>query len=269
MAGTGHLVEQGSTAIQGAKDMRLSPAPSGDPALMMIERFAADPSFDVTKLQALMDMREREMKRVAENHFNDAMNRAQKRMRPIATDAENPQTHSKYASYKQLDNAIRPIYTDEGFGISFDSEDSPKGADWIRVLAYVTNAGHSRTYRLDVPADGKGARGGDVMTKTHAVGAGMSYGMRYQLKMIFNVAVGEEDRDGNGQDRPDVTAPAGFEDWFLDIDSSLATAGWAEWSKAWNGSKPEFRAHLAKTNTPKIDEWKRKARANDLAREKS
>lgn len=35
------------------------------------------------------------------------------------------------------------------------------------------------------------------MTKTHAVGAGLSYGMRYLLKMIFNVAIGEDDRDGN------------------------------------------------------------------------
>ena len=32
--------------------------------------------------------------------------------------------------------------------------------------------------------------------KTHAVGAGMSYGMRYLLKMIFNIAIGEDDDDG-------------------------------------------------------------------------
>jgi hypothetical protein len=36
------------------------------------------------------------------------------------------------------------------------------------------------------------------MTKTHATGAATSYGMRYLLKMIFNVAVGEDDDDGNG-----------------------------------------------------------------------
>jgi hypothetical protein len=54
-----------------------------------------------------------------------------------------------------------------------------------------------RRYQADMPADGKGAKGGDVMTKTHATGSGMSYGMRYLLKMIFNVAVGEDDTDGN------------------------------------------------------------------------
>jgi hypothetical protein len=58
-------------------------------------------------------------------------------------------------------------------------------------------SGHTRTYRKDMPADGKGAKGGDVMTKTHASGAADTYGMRYLLKKIFNVAVGDDDRDGN------------------------------------------------------------------------
>lgn len=245
------------------KEMTLAPRvdEAKDAYFALIDRACTDPAFDVTKLQALMDMRERELKRLAENNFNDAMNRAQKKMRPIAADADNPQTKSRYASYKQLDNAIRPIYTEEGFGISFDSEDSPKGATWIRVLAYVTNAGHARTYRIDMPADGKGAKGGDVMTLTHAAGAGASYGMRYLLKMIFNIAVGEDDRDGNPVAA--AASPEGFEDWFLDIESSLATSGWTEWSKAWNASKPEYRGHLAKINSPKIDDWKRRARLND------
>jgi hypothetical protein len=47
-----------------------------------------------------------------------------------------------------------------------------------------------------MPVDGKGARGGDVMTKTHAMGSGVSYGMRYLLRMIFNLAIDYDD-DGN------------------------------------------------------------------------
>jgi len=59
-------------------------------------------------------------------------------------------------------------------------------------------SGHTRTYSCDMPADGKGAKGNDVMTKTHAAGSAMSYGQRYLLKLIFNVAIGEQDDDGNG-----------------------------------------------------------------------
>lgn len=34
------------------------------------------------------------------------------------------------------------------------------------------------------------------MTKTHAMGSGVSYGMRYLLRMIFNLAIDQDD-DGN------------------------------------------------------------------------
>ena len=42
------------------------------------------------------------------------------------------------------------------------------------------------------------------MTKTHATGSAFTYGQRYLLKMIFNVATGEQDDDGQkaGGDGP-------------------------------------------------------------------
>jgi len=122
---------------------------------------------------------------------------AQARMGRVSADAINPQTRSKYATYAQLDRHLRPIYTTHGFSLSFNAgTDAPEG--YVRVLCYVSHsAGHTRTYQCDMPADGKGAKGNDVMTKTHASGSAMSYGMRYLLKLIFNVAVGEDDDDGN------------------------------------------------------------------------
>lgn len=173
--------------------------PASDSAAIfsIIERAARDPNVDLDKMERLMAMREREMSRQAEQAFNEAMKAAQAEMRPISADAVNTQTRSKYATYAKLDAALRPIYTKHGFSVSFDEADSPK-ADHIRVLAYVAHeAGFTRTYRKDMPADGKGAKGGDVMTKTHATGAAASYGQRYLMKNIWNVAVGEDDTDGN------------------------------------------------------------------------
>jgi hypothetical protein len=142
-------------------------------------------------------MQERIVARGAEVEFNDAMNVAQAEMGPVAADATNPQTRSKYATYAKLDGRLRPIYTRNGFSISFGEGDSKKD-EHVLVLAYVSHkAGHTRIYQADMPADGKGAKGGDVMTKTHAVGAAKSYGKRYLLKDIFNIAIGEEDTDGN------------------------------------------------------------------------
>jgi len=163
----------------------------------IIERAARDPNVDVDKMERLYAMQERALSRHAEQAFNEAMKAAQSEMRAIGADANNSQTKSKYATYAKLDSVLRPIYTKHGFSVSFDEDDSPK-AEHIRVLAYVAHeAGFTRTYRKDMPADGKGAKGGDVMTKTHATGAAASYGMRYLLKGIFNVAVGEDDTDGN------------------------------------------------------------------------
>lgn len=179
------------------------PAGEGNAIVHMIERAARDPSVDIDKLERLIAMRERMDAAERERAFDTAMALAQAEMRPVAADANNPQTRSKYASYYALDKALRPIYTKHGFSLSFDEGDSPK-ADHIRVLCYVANSGHTRVYRKDMPADGKGAKGGDVMTKTHATGAAGSYGARYLLKGIFNVAVGESDDDGNSASRGEV-----------------------------------------------------------------
>ncbi len=169
----------------------------GASLMEVIARAASDPSVDIDKMERLIAMQERVQARDAEMAFNTAMNAAQGEMRPIAANASNPQTRSKYATYDKLDRVLRPIYTEHGFSHSFDEGESPK-PDHVRVLCYLSHVGgHTRTYHRDMPADGKGAKGGDVMTKTHAAGAAGSYGARYLLKGIWNVAVGEEDDDGN------------------------------------------------------------------------
>src|SRR5690606_9401338 len=176
------------------------PAPTSESGhvLELISRIASDPSADIDKLKELMAMhREMETER-AIKAFNAAMNAAQSEMGRISADATNPQTRSKYATYGKLDATLRPIYTRHGFALSFDEGEAP-APDYVRVLCYVSHSdGHCKTYAKNMPADGKGAKGNDVMTKTHAAGAAMQYGMRYLLKGIFNVAIGEDDTDGNG-----------------------------------------------------------------------
>lgn len=151
-------------------------------------------------------MQERFMAKQAETAFNIALNDIQAEMRRIAADANNPQTKSNYASYAALDRVLRPIYTQHGLSLSFDTTDgAPEG--YARIVCYVSHSmGHTRTYRVDMACDGKGAKGGDVMTKTHAMGSAFTYGQRYLLKAIFNVAVGEDD-DGNlGKPKADAVS---------------------------------------------------------------
>jgi hypothetical protein len=194
-----------------------SPAPATPPAsevvafVQMIERVARDSSIDIDRLDRLLVMRERENARLAEQAFNEALSLAQGEMQAVGVDSDNPQTRSRYASYAALDRAVRPIYTRYGFGLSFNTADAAPGPEQIRMICAVSHGGYTRHYHVDMPVDGKGARGGDVMTKTHAMGSGISYGMRYLLRMIFNLAIDYDD-DGNaaGGRKPAVetTLPA-------------------------------------------------------------
>lgn len=181
-----------------AKDEEQALVPQRTTTPMSLIEMAVAKGADINTIERLVALQERMQAREAEMAFNDSMNKAQKSMGPVNTDLENTQTHSKYASYWALDKRVRPIYSLHGFSLSFDTGETEK-PDTVRVLCYVSHvSGHTRTYHADMPADGKGAKGGDVMTKTHATGAAMSYGQRYLLKNIFNIAIGEEDTDGNG-----------------------------------------------------------------------
>ena len=177
--------------------------------LTVIERAARDPQVDVDKMERLMQMHERVQTRQAEQAFNAAMTAAQAEMGRVGADKTNPQTRSDYATYAALDREVRPVYTQHGFALSFGT-DPGAPENYVRVVCYVSHqGGYTRTYHVDMPADGKGAKGNDVMTKTHAAGSAMSYGQRYLLKLIFNVAIGVDldDDDGNAANYAPSRAP--------------------------------------------------------------
>ncbi len=163
--------------------------------IALTERLIRDVSIPLDRVREVLSIRKELQQQDNEQRFNDAMASAQGKMRAIAADSNNPHTSSRYASYYALDKAVRPTYTDAGFALSFDTDDGAP-ADFVRVVCFVTACGHTRRYHIDMPADGKGAQGRDVMTKTHAAGSAVTYGRRYLLGMIFNLAVGGDD-DGN------------------------------------------------------------------------
>lgn len=218
------------SALTKAEPQELA-APNDTAAIIsVIEAAARNPDVDVDKLDRLLAMQERIMDRQADQAFSAAMNAAQAELRPVATDAANPQTRSRYASYPALDNACRPIYSRHGFSLSFNTADGAP-VDHLRLACKVRHSGgHTEAYQVDMPSDGKGAKGGDVMTKTHATGAAMSYGQRYLLKLIFNIAVGE-DRDGNS---PELSKPIS-ETQAADLQALMEEVG---------ADRPKFLAYL-------------------------
>jgi len=244
----------------------IDPPTTADAFALMLERLATNPAADVDKLRALVELHERAEQRTAERAFNEAMTAAQGDMQSVAVNAYNAQTKSKYATYQALDAAVRPIYARHGFGLSFTTERTDREAE-VRIVCLVSHrSGYVRRYEIEMPADGKGAKGGDVMTRTHATGAAVQYGMRYLLRMIFNVATGEkaEDDDGNAAGRVEPSeAPDGFADWLADLDAT-ADEGAAKLEAAWKDSRKDFKNYAV---TRRLAEWNRiKAKAQAVTR---
>jgi hypothetical protein len=164
---------------------------------------AYDKGADLATLTTMTDLaikweevQERKKAKEAQTAYRADMAEAQSEMIRVVASTPNPQTGKKYADYAAVDRMARPIYTIKGFSLSFDTADGAP-PDYVRVVCDINHRdGHSERKHIDMPTDGKGAKGGDVMTKTHATGSAVTYGMRQLAKMIWNIAIGDDD-DGN------------------------------------------------------------------------
>lgn len=187
---------------------KVAPAPDGgqvipisDNAALMgaIAQAARDPNVDVDKMERLFAMHQKMEERQAEQMFSDAMKAAQAQMPVVVKDRHNTQTSSDYATLDAINKAIRPIYTSNGFSLTYDTEDSPLEGH-VRVVCRVLHSGgHSKAYHYDQPMDSAGIGGKVNKTPTHARGSAITYGRRYLALMIFNLSTGYDD-DGNSAD---------------------------------------------------------------------
>lgn len=163
----------------------------------VIERAAMNPDVDIEKMERLLAMQERIMDRNAEAAFAAAMTSVQSKLPTVFRASDNTQTGSKYAKHEAMAKAIKPIYTAEGFSITFSEGDSPKERH-IRIVGILRHsAGHKEMHHVDLPLDNAGIKGTVNKTETHATGSTFSYGRRYLTLLMFDVATGD-DNDGNG-----------------------------------------------------------------------
>lgn len=180
-----------------------TPPPAETGISSILDKLMANPDLPVERAEQAFQFYLKVEAEQARKAYAHAMTACQRELGPVVVNANNPQTKSKYATYDALDRALRPSYSKHGFAISYNTQ--TPSPELLRVIAYVGHeGGHEREFSIDMPADGKGAKGGDVMTKTHATGAALSYGKRYLLGAIFNVATSKDD-DGNA-----ASGPVGF-----------------------------------------------------------
>jgi len=134
-----------------------------------------------------------------EENFNAALRRIQDKLQAIQKRGWNESTSSYFATSFDIHNAIRPLLETERMTLSFRPGISDK-PEMVLVIGMLSLGAFSKEYPLEMPADGKGAKGGGVMSRTHATGSALKYAKRYLKDMIFdlNTKGPGDDDDGNG-----------------------------------------------------------------------
>lgn len=162
------------------------------------------PEQGVERLERMWEMHKEMQDRDAAREYAAAMQRTQAAMPNIRKRGKNKQTNSQYALLEDINQQVTPIYTREGFSLSFGTVRSELEGHVGIVCDVLHSAGHSRTYTYDAPIDDVGIKGEKNKTQTHGRGSAISYGQRYLVKMIFNLTIGGEDDDGNAAGENDA-----------------------------------------------------------------
>ena len=149
-------------------------------------------------LSAFFDFQLRVQAVDAEREFNADFAAAMMEMPKVAKKGRKDMKEKgviAYATYEDVDAAIRPIETRHGFARSFSTRANDKGPGSIMTLHLTHRAGHSRTSeRLCRPDPGPGRN--DIQ----AEGSGESYGRRYLTLGVWNIVTIGADDDGDTAD---------------------------------------------------------------------
>jgi hypothetical protein len=159
----------------------------------MFERLAKDPGVDVAKLEKLMELQERAIKRNAEAAYHAALAGMQSEIPSISEHGaikHGDKIISKYALFEDINDAIKPILQRHGFAISFRTAVAANALTVTGILSH--REGHHEETALPLPFDTSGAK-----NAVQAIGSSVSYGKRYVMCALLNITTRGEDDDGN------------------------------------------------------------------------
>lgn len=173
------------------------PALAGDAGALMqiINRAAADPNFDVAKLQALLVVKKEWDADEARKAFSVAFAAFKGEIIIVLKNravTDGPLKGKSYAELYSVVNAVTPALSKHGLSASWRLSKDDK--DWIEVTCTVKHVlGHSESVSMGGPADTGGAK-----SPIQARASTITYLERYTLKAICGVAEQGDDNDGNG-----------------------------------------------------------------------
>jgi hypothetical protein len=168
--------------------------------MAVIERVALNPDVDIAKMEKLLDMQERVLNRNSRMAFASDLAAMQSEMPSIAENGaimHDKKLHSRYATFEDINDAVKPVLQAHGFAISFRVKQDAQ----IEVTAILSHRqGHIEETCLRLPSDTSGAK-----NAVQAIGSAVSYGKRYTMMAMLNITSrAPADRDDDGQDTSSV-----------------------------------------------------------------
>lgn len=174
-------------------------APANPTSLLnFVAQAVSDPNVDVAKLEALLRMQREIVADEAKTEFNIALHAAQAEMPRVKKNGTIKLITKEglnrgsipFATYEDVDTALRPIMEKYGFTINFNVDARDGGGGIITGTLEHTNK-HFKTASMPLALDT-----GPGRNNLQAMGSTLSYGKRYVLEMLFNIVREGVDDDG-------------------------------------------------------------------------
>jgi len=162
--------------------------------MQVISNAAANPAVDVVKMEKLLDMQERIINKESEMKFNTAVAEMQNSLPTISKNGQivvNNVIRSTYATFDDILTTVKPVMKEYGLAMTFKIDTS---ADAIKVTGILMHReGHREETTMTLPLDNSGSK-----NSVQAMGSSISYGKRYIVCAMLNLATGD-DNDGNSE----------------------------------------------------------------------
>ncbi len=206
-------------------------AQTQDPMLDMIDKVCSDPSFDIEKMQKMIDMRNEELSRVAKIDFNRAFAEMQPKLPRIISAHKNDQTNSSYSKIEDINDGVLPVLSEHGFGVSFKIVKQDKDSVTIRATLK-HRGGHEDSTELLMPYDNVGIKGTVNKTNIHATGSTITYAKRYAMCMLLDISTGTDNDAARTNTKKIATETAAKIKEILEENESIDGQAFLKYMKA-------------------------------------
>lgn len=181
--------------IQTVNPMVVQPPADEGTLMNLIAKMATDQTYDITRLERLILLRNDEIAARAKREYNEDFVQMKPNLPKVIKQHDNQQTRSKYAKLEDINTQIDPVLSRYGFGTT--SKVIRQDDKTVTMLLEIKHkGGHSDTMELTMPIDDEGAKGNANKTKLHGISSTITYIKRVGFSAMLNISTGD-DKDGN------------------------------------------------------------------------